>query len=661
MAYPIQTLADGRVKYSDGSIRGTAKTSSYSNMITPGTGIPGFQLTTMGVGTNAPSPNDIWVTQNGVDKNAVTGATRPATTKQIFNNPVVVQPQQQNSGGLTADILRSKFGFNDPNVINNILNDPAQREKYEREMNGGSQPNQTPARQSFADLLTSNQLLSGAPKSTTSLDSGAFTPTGVGMGPATLNPGGLSIENNPQFLNFSELWKNIKTGFSDQGHAGNWGSREFGLTEFLKPKIAYAADKNMEMGASTDQSGAIQTPDLNKMSSKASNLAVGSEVYPVQSLADGRIRYSDGSIKGGNGYSDLITGTKTDTTYKPGGAEKTATDLLDKGSKDSELWSIIDPNLEDEIEKQAKQMYDEGASEAEIVDFVKKTQEAALDTEYDRLNAESDALIPEYQRFANEAIGEVNAGQKEIEEFGAEKKDLANNTYAEKLLQSQLSKRADDTRMRNLFSSLGTAESSAFIENMGKTQSDYGKYETELGSANIKSVGDIDKELVKAKTSAEKQINSITADRDAKIEKVNLNKRLYPQEKAVEKQKILAQYKADMLDIYNNVSAQTRNLQNMKLEFMMGQSNIAQNAQISSGLLDKEYQLQQQTNQNMNKMIPPELDQELTGFSFRPQSSQANTMKKQSLKIKYPEWASLIESVYSGNDYNSLKPSFGVA
>jgi len=34
---------------------------------------------------------------------------------------------------ITADILRSQFGFNDPNVINNILNNPAEVARYTRE------------------------------------------------------------------------------------------------------------------------------------------------------------------------------------------------------------------------------------------------------------------------------------------------------------------------------------------------------------------------------------------------------------------------------------------------------------------------------------------------------------------------------------------------
>ena len=36
---------------------------------------------------------------------------------------------------ITADILRSKFGFNDPNVIEGILRDPGQVARYERELN----------------------------------------------------------------------------------------------------------------------------------------------------------------------------------------------------------------------------------------------------------------------------------------------------------------------------------------------------------------------------------------------------------------------------------------------------------------------------------------------------------------------------------------------
>lgn len=39
---------------------------------------------------------------------------------------------------ITADVLKSKFGFNDPNVIQGILNDPGQVARYEREMGGGS-------------------------------------------------------------------------------------------------------------------------------------------------------------------------------------------------------------------------------------------------------------------------------------------------------------------------------------------------------------------------------------------------------------------------------------------------------------------------------------------------------------------------------------------
>lgn len=60
----------------------------------------------------------------------------PAVQKSYSTTPAP-QPQQ-SSGGLTADVLRSKFGFNDSATINNILNDPAQRARYEAELGGSS-------------------------------------------------------------------------------------------------------------------------------------------------------------------------------------------------------------------------------------------------------------------------------------------------------------------------------------------------------------------------------------------------------------------------------------------------------------------------------------------------------------------------------------------
>lgn len=648
MPYNASGSQNGVQGYYDGNGVFHPNSTTPSSGSVLGAGIPGFQLTTMGVGTNAPSPNDIWVTQNGVDRNAVTGATRPANaTKVIANVPVNVPSNNNNNGGgsLTADILRSKFGFNDQNVINGILNDPSKRAQYEREMGGNnnnnnSSPTPAPApKKSFADVLTGNNVSFKAPEAVPS---------------AGLNQN-LSVQDNPQFLNFSELWKNI-----NNPHEGDWNkiasdkkSMDFGITEFFKPKIAYAADNNPATAPQANGEGIFQSPD-NKQS-MASNFAPSSEPYGIASMPNGDTRMSDGTIKKGNNYADLIT-KPTNFDYKPGNAEKTATDLL-SGANKGEIYGVFDPNIDDQIKKQAEELYNQGKSEKEVVDFIKKAQEDALNAEYDRLNSKADQLIPQYQKFADQAIGNVNSGLGEVVDLGKTKTDEANNTYAEKLLASQQNKRADETRLRNLFSNLGTAESSAFIENMSKNTSDYGKYEGDLNIANVKSVGDIDKEVVKAKTNAVKQIDSITADKDAKILAVEENKRLYPQEQYVEKQKIMAQYKADMLGIYSKMDTDKQALQNLKLQFMMGQANINQNASISSDLLNQEYALQQKTTKDISKLVPPELDQELTNFSFRPQSSPQTTALWNSLKLKYPDQASLIDQVFMGTDYNTIKSS----
>lgn len=58
--------------------------------------------------------------------------------KTYSSTPNPTPAPQQSSGGLTADVLRSKFGFTDPNIINNILNDAGQRARYEAELGNSS-------------------------------------------------------------------------------------------------------------------------------------------------------------------------------------------------------------------------------------------------------------------------------------------------------------------------------------------------------------------------------------------------------------------------------------------------------------------------------------------------------------------------------------------
>ena len=57
---------------------------------------------------------------------------------------------------ITADLLRSKFGFNDSNVINGIMNDPGQVERYNREL-GGSTGASGGGVQDFTSYLAAQQ------------------------------------------------------------------------------------------------------------------------------------------------------------------------------------------------------------------------------------------------------------------------------------------------------------------------------------------------------------------------------------------------------------------------------------------------------------------------------------------------------------------------
>ncbi len=73
------------------------------------------------------------------------------TPPKTYSNTPTPEPTQ-TGGGLTADVLRSKFGFSDENVIRGILNDPGQRQRYENEMGSSAPSGQDP----FAELYQSS-------------------------------------------------------------------------------------------------------------------------------------------------------------------------------------------------------------------------------------------------------------------------------------------------------------------------------------------------------------------------------------------------------------------------------------------------------------------------------------------------------------------------
>lgn len=63
---------------------------------------------------------------------------------------------------ITADILRKNFGFNDPNVINNILSNPSEVARYERELagitgSGGGVTSGTTSTTNFGQLAQQQQ------------------------------------------------------------------------------------------------------------------------------------------------------------------------------------------------------------------------------------------------------------------------------------------------------------------------------------------------------------------------------------------------------------------------------------------------------------------------------------------------------------------------
>lgn len=119
------------------------------------------------------------------------------------------QQQPQATGGLTADVLRSKFGFNDPNVINNILNNPSEVARYTREAGLGAPGANTSAPAPF-DLVGATNAAYNTPELKTANDAITAANTKLTQRQQALADAQAGINDNPFYSEATRVGKSAK-------------------------------------------------------------------------------------------------------------------------------------------------------------------------------------------------------------------------------------------------------------------------------------------------------------------------------------------------------------------------------------------------------------------------------------------------------------------
>lgn len=201
-----------------------------------------------------------------------------------------------------------------------------------------------------------------------------------------------------------------------------------------------------------------------------------------------------------------------------------------------ELYGILAPSDEEmqRLSDAGLQNYLAGnASEEEILNQQSELNRKALELQYDKIMANYASLPEEHRASADRALEEIRRQLDLTYKQGAEAKQAIENSYGEAIRRKIKTDKVSKNQLRNLYSSLGTAESSAFIEDMSEMESE-GNRDIFLAeqekSGRINSVDDL---VRQAEQTEQSERARIIRERDDAINEIRANMNIAEEEKAL--------------------------------------------------------------------------------------------------------------------------------
>jgi len=263
--------------------------------------------------------------------------------------------------------------------------------------------------------------------------------------------------------------------------------------------------------------------------------------------------------------------------------------------------------------------------------------------DWEKLKSDATALIPEYQKFEKRGIRDYEEGLADLQASGAEKKENVEETYGQTIRRGTKNKQFQDAQRRNMFSGLGTADSSAFIEAQTGADKEFltgqGKTEREMSS----KMSGIDKELM----GAERETKADTRDKIINIQR-NIN--LSEGDKRARIDEVYSELAVNVSGLISDYNTKQAALLESKMNMSNSMGLIQEQGRIDQGLLAGQHALENNYGKmiagNMPGNMPGSLEMEIRGF-FNSSTADPNAWAS-SLKSKYPQWSDLIDGVVSG-------------
>jgi len=217
-----------------------------------------------------------------------------------------------------------------------------------------------------------------------------------------------------------------------------------------------------------------------------------------------------------------VAASKTPTTINRGvtpnpvtGEDLTAKQdqlVKDVATNDKELddfYALInDPTVKGELDAIDEKIYNEavnnGLSQEEYNKKVFDEQKKVLIDQYNKLKAEAEGEIPYLQTQTDQEIADEVANLEKTKKAAESKKAETNMTYDELLKKSVSTQRDEENRLRNIFSNLGTAESSAFINKLGGLVGERGAERSKIDLTRVKDLTSIADFITEQETTSSK-------------------------------------------------------------------------------------------------------------------------------------------------------------
>lgn len=606
--YPVATMSDGRTKYSDGSIRGTSQTKSVQRPAQPAQ-----NRTLAPRGSSIQGPNTYLNSGGTLTRvNPNTGAVTQGipNTPQSQDTPNYPSTQQQADQFRAATSSQKPFDFN----------------KFLSRLN--------PVKPVGASELPSSSPL---PPISSSLGG---TLTGD---PAAEDRAALFKGLNPFAENgsFSDRIRNIVSGLTGAaGQYGNFGASigDLGVSEFIRGSGA----KKPVVGKQSYESS---TPQATRSFEKPQVLA--SKLQNSSRMTD------DGLVQGwtsdANTYNE---GIKNTPDYSP--ASNTS------GSGD---WLLLDEEIQANRQNLEQQILNGELDEQEAIRKDREYTQQKLEAMYAALNKDTLAEIPFIEQGAQTQQDRLREGFNKFKESATPIISNIENTFGTAVRSAVENAQKAKTNLRNVYSSMGSAESSQFLDNFGDIEKSTGKSTAQLDLEKGQQIGGINTKVLDEETLTNQRIADIQTSTAEQVRKIkaavdmnNLEKKQAIEETLMAADAALAEARAASRKSQSDLTLMDR-------EALVNRQNLLTQGQIDSDLIYKQADVLNRDLMSSIPQVPPEVDGVIRGFLQAPQSGGSKYFQLQALKGRYPDLAELLDAVMGGRmtaqTYNTLGGSQG--